>query len=130
MVEAALLPRLIGWGRTKQLLLFGETISADEALKWGLVENVVPDEQLDDAVEEWIQQLEMNGPLAVRRQKELIRKWEEQPLFDKRVKAGIKSFGEAFTRPKHGDDVSEPERLMGEFKRKKEQAKKARDAIL
>ncbi len=42
VVEAALLPGLIGWGRTRRLLLLGETIGAQEALDWGLVERVVP----------------------------------------------------------------------------------------
>ena len=41
VVEAALLPGLIGWGRTRRLLLLGETIGAAEALAWGLVEQVV-----------------------------------------------------------------------------------------
>ena len=42
VVEAALLPLLIGWGRTRQLLLTGDTIDAATALGWGLVEQVVP----------------------------------------------------------------------------------------
>ncbi|KAL4970151.1 ClpP/crotonase-like domain-containing protein [Aspergillus stella-maris] len=38
VVEAALLPGLIGWGRTRRLLMLGDTISAVEALQWGLTE--------------------------------------------------------------------------------------------
>lgn len=68
VVEAALLPGLIGWGRTRQLLLLGGTISATEALSWGLVEKVVADEDLDGAVLEWVSEIGRNGPLAVRRQ--------------------------------------------------------------
>ena len=41
VVEAALLPGLIGWARTRELLLFGENIDAATALAWGLVEQVV-----------------------------------------------------------------------------------------
>ena len=52
VVEAALLPGLIGWGRTRRLLLLGETIGAAEALAWGLVEQVVPADQLDVGVED------------------------------------------------------------------------------
>ena len=51
VVEAALLPQLIGWGRTRQWLLTGDTIDAATAHAWGLVEDVVPAEQLDAAVE-------------------------------------------------------------------------------
>ena len=47
VVEAALLPRLIGWGRTRQLLLTGDTIDAATAHDWGLVEELVPPDQLD-----------------------------------------------------------------------------------
>ena len=42
VVEAALLPRLIGWGRTSWMLLTAENIDAATADRWGLVEQVVP----------------------------------------------------------------------------------------
>src|SRR5215813_1051574 len=42
VVEAALLPKLIGHGRARRLLFTGETISAAEALSWGLLDVVVP----------------------------------------------------------------------------------------
>jgi len=41
VVEAALLPQLIGWGRTKLLLYTGDNIDSRTALEWGLVERVV-----------------------------------------------------------------------------------------
>jgi enoyl-CoA hydratase len=40
VVEAVPLPRLIGWGRTCELVLTGETISAEDALEWGLIERM------------------------------------------------------------------------------------------
>lgn len=55
VVEAALLPHLIGWGRTRELLLFGETFSAEEARAWGFVERVAPVGGLDDAIERWLE---------------------------------------------------------------------------
>ena len=51
VVEAALLPGLIGWGRTRELLLWGENIDAATALAWGLVEHVVAPGELNAAVE-------------------------------------------------------------------------------
>ena len=73
VVEAALLPGLIGWGRTRELLLFGENIDAATALAWGLVEQVVAPDALDAAVEARLASLLGAGPQAVRLQKKLIR---------------------------------------------------------
>lgn len=112
VVEAALIPGLIGWGRTRRLLMLGENIGADEALRWGLVEKVVEAERLDEAVEGWLRQLDGNGPLAVRRQKALIRIWEDESL-DRAIRAGVDAFGESFVADEHGE--SEPGRMMGAF---------------
>jgi enoyl-CoA hydratase len=106
VVEAALLPGLIGWGRTRRLLLLGETIGAAEA-EWGLVENVVPAERLDSAVEEWLALLGEAGPRAIRLQKALIRRWEDLPLAEA-VAAGIPAFAAAW-------DTDEPRRMLGAF---------------
>ncbi|KAL2807679.1 ClpP/crotonase-like domain-containing protein [Aspergillus granulosus] len=101
VVEAALLPGLIGWGRTRRLLLLGDNISAIEALQWGLVEKVVEPDRLDHAVEEWVQLLERSGPQAVRRQKKLIREWEQLGL-DEGIAAGIPAFEESFEKDGEG----------------------------
>lgn len=107
VIEAALLPALIGWGRTRKFLLLGETIDAETALRWGLVEKVVPVEQLDAALEDWLAALLAGGPRAVRLQKRLIRQWEDLPL-SQAVEAGIAAFADAYT-------TDEPTRLMGAF---------------
>ena len=91
VVEAALLPGLIGWGRTRELLLFGENIDAATALAWGLVEQVVAPDALDAAVEARLASLLAAGPQAVRLQKKLIRQWEDMTLCQA-VSAGIESF--------------------------------------
>lgn len=94
------------------MLLFGENIGAEEALRWGLVEKVVESEELDDAVEGWICQLEKNGPLAVRRQKALMRKWENLTM-DQAIRAGVDAFEGSFVAEK--GDVSEPKRMLAGF---------------
>jgi len=91
VIEAALLPRLIGMGRTAELVLLGENIDAARALAIGLVEKVVPPEDLDAAVEQWIEAILSAGPQAVRLQKALMREWERLPL-DEAIKAGIASY--------------------------------------
>jgi enoyl-CoA hydratase/carnithine racemase len=91
VIEAALLPMLVGWGRTRQIVLFGENFSAHDALSWGLVERVVSAGDLDNAVDEWIGQVLSCAPGAVRLQKQLLRAWEELPLREA-VQAGIDSF--------------------------------------
>src|SRR5258708_36616497 len=80
VMEAAFLPMLIGWGRTRQILLFGENFSAHEAHSWGLVNELVADDDLDNAVGRWLDQLLSCSPGAVRLQKQLIRSWEDLPL--------------------------------------------------
>src|SRR6185312_4687647 len=47
VIEAALLPMLVGWGRARELMLLGEIHSAAAAATWGLIERVVPEAELD-----------------------------------------------------------------------------------
>jgi enoyl-CoA hydratase/carnithine racemase len=111
VVEAALLPGLIGWGRTRRLLLLGETIGAEEALAWGLVERVVPRAGLDAALDEWLHMLTEAGPRAIRDQKALISAWEElTPALG--IEAGVAAFGRAF-------ETDEPVRMLGAFAHRK-----------
>ena len=100
VVEAALLPRLIGWGRTSRLLLTAETIDAGKAEAWGLVEEVVPAGQLDAAVERCVGAIVEASPQAVRAQKRLMRRWERLSL-DEAVQAGIDCFAQSVTTGEH-----------------------------
>jgi enoyl-CoA hydratase/carnithine racemase len=95
VIEAALLPQLIGWGRTREILYLGETFTAAQALAWRLVENVVPPAALDQAVEDFIGKLLTSAPGAVRLQKRLIRQWEDLPL-SAAIAAGIDAFSAAY----------------------------------
>jgi enoyl-CoA hydratase len=106
VVEAALLPQLIGWGRTKLLLYTGDTIDAATALEWGLVEKVVPAADLDAALGQWVRSVVESGPRAIRLQKELIREWEAMPVTDA-VEAGIRCMYRAY-------QTDEPTRMVGD----------------
>jgi enoyl-CoA hydratase len=111
VVEAALIPHLIGWGRARELLLTGEIIDADTALRWGLVERVVTPDALDRETDKMVDALLSAGPQAVRRQKALMREWEKLPI-DRAIGAGVEAFVQAF-------DSDEPKRLLGAFAARK-----------
>ena len=106
-IEAVFLRRLIGPGKTRQLVYTGESIAADEALACGLVEKVVQPEELDTSVDEWVRAIAGAGPRAMRLQKELVRRWDDVPL-DHAIVAGIHSFTTAYT-------TDEPRRLIRRF---------------
>ncbi len=114
VIEAALLPRLIGWGWTRRLLLLGEVISAQEALGCGFVERVVADSQLDQAVKEWLAMLVSAGPRAIREQKALIQRWEDAPL-SQAITMGIEAFHAAY-------QSGEPLRMTRDFLARRQKA--------
>jgi enoyl-CoA hydratase/carnithine racemase len=60
------LPRLVGKGRALQLILTGETISAQEAYRIGLVNEVVPAAGLIDRAEAILKHIAANAPIAVK----------------------------------------------------------------
>lgn len=95
VVEAAVLPGIVGWARTREMLLLGETFDAETALEWGLVHRVVAREALDDVVTGWLGSLFENGPRAVRDQKRLMRKWERLAI-DDAVAAGVDAFAQSW----------------------------------
>ena len=59
------LPRIVGVARAKEMILFGQRLSASEALNMGLVNRVTPDGKsvLDDALD-WIEPLVHGAPIA------------------------------------------------------------------
>ncbi|HEY0522168.1 MAG TPA: enoyl-CoA hydratase [Stellaceae bacterium] len=118
VVEAALLPMLIGWGRTRDLLLCGETIDAAEAARIGFVEEVAPTAAaLDEAVERRVAAIVASGPRAIRAQKALIRAWEDLPV-DQAVQRGIDAFAASW-------ESDEPKRMMAEFLAARRQRRRA-----
>ena len=110
VVEAALLPGLIGWSATQEMLLLGEVISAARALELGLVQRVAPAGGLDDVVGQWIESLLKNGPRAVRAQKALMRRWAELPTASA-VDVGIDVFAASW-------EHAEPTHMMGSWRRR------------
>jgi len=78
----ALIYRNVPRKKANELLLLGERWSAREAEAAGLVNKVVPDEELDGAVAEWAGKLAGSSPLIMRLGKEAMRRQLDMPLDD------------------------------------------------
>ena len=107
VIECALMPNIIGLMRTRELLLTGDNVDAQEAYRIGLVNQVVPRAELPLAVRRMAERLMNNGPRALHLQKDLINRWLNLPM-DEAIEAGIKSLALAFA-------TDEPQRAMEAF---------------
>ena len=67
-----LLPRLIGLHKAKELAFFAEVISAEEAERFGIVNRVVPADELDAFVDDWARRLAAGPPLALSSTKSML----------------------------------------------------------
>jgi enoyl-CoA hydratase/carnithine racemase len=103
VIQAALLPPMIGPGRAAEMLLTGAPIDAATALGWGLVNRVVPDDRLRAAAEELAAGILQAAPEAIRLQKELIVRWRDSDLVTA-VRDGIDAFTRAYAtdEPREG----------------------------
>jgi methylglutaconyl-CoA hydratase len=76
LIPACISPYVVkkcGEGKVRELFLTGERITAEKALNIGLVNKVVPHEELDSAIDELVKQLLSGGPNALRMCKELLK---------------------------------------------------------
>ena len=76
------LPRIVGRGKALEMILTGARIPADEAVRIGLVERVVPEGQALEAATELARTLAARAPVALRYAKEAVVKGLELPLAD------------------------------------------------
>jgi len=74
------LPRLVGKGRALQLILSGDTVSAQEAYRIGLVNEIVPNANLIPRAEAILQQIVSNAPVGVKFSIEAVNKGLETSL--------------------------------------------------
>ena len=66
------LPRIIPLARAMEIILLGEPITAEEAYRIGLINKVVPQAELMNEVERWVNTLLERGPLALRAAKQAM----------------------------------------------------------
>jgi enoyl-CoA hydratase len=76
------LTRITGNGRAFEMMLGGKPISAEKALDWGLVNQVVPQEQLMDVVEHLAKGLAASAPLAMQGILNAVHRGVDLPLED------------------------------------------------
>jgi enoyl-CoA hydratase/carnithine racemase len=67
------LPRLVGWARACEIAFLADDIMPERALELGLVNRVVPHDQLMNETERWAEKIVANAPLAVKAIKRLYR---------------------------------------------------------
>ena len=89
------LPRIVGLGMAKQLLYTARNIDANEALRIGLVNAVVPQAELMDTVLKMANTIAKNAPIAVRACKKAVNEGMQVSI-DKAVEIEEKLFGDCF----------------------------------
>ena len=107
VIDAALLPRIIGYNLARDLVLTGRRMSAAEAREAGLVQRLTEDNSLDAEVDNVVSEILAGGRNAMVIQKELCNDWENNSLRDG-IQLGIEAFARSYER-------DEPKRLMEKF---------------
>ena len=97
-----LLPRLIGTGRAKYLMLTGDMLTAAEAYQFGLVEKVCSSETLMEEVNTLARKISTNGPFALKACKRAINGGTVLPL-DDALKLELEEYGKVA----HSSDAEE-----------------------
>ena len=103
------LARLVGLGRAKDVVMRRKRISAQDALAWGLVSEVVPADELDAAVERVIADLDGLSPLALRMAKRVL-----NHVYDAPLSIGLELEGLAYGLLRTTDDFAEGVEAFGE----------------
>jgi enoyl-CoA hydratase len=96
------LPRVVGLARAKEMILTGRLLSATEAERIGLVNQVVPAGQALSAANSVAEEIVARGPVAVREAKALI-----DAAFDLELEAGLAAELDASERVFKTDDLLE-----------------------
>lgn len=75
-----ILPRLLGWSKAAELIFTGRTLTAEEAVEWGLASEVVPGEELMGRARSLAVEIASNAPLAVQAAKRMMRMGLNEPF--------------------------------------------------
>jgi enoyl-CoA hydratase/carnithine racemase len=104
VIEACLLPRLVGAGKAAELVLTGDTIGAEEALRVGFLQRMVSPDALEAETRKVVDSILAAGPNAIRAQKRVLRGWADLPEADA-VALSIDEFAAAYATPEPGEQM-------------------------
>src|SRR5437588_266230 len=96
------LPRLVGEGKALEMNLTGDPISSYEALRYGLVNQVVPDHELFDTALSWARKLAEQAPIAI----EQIKSVSAMGELGEGLGAEAQGFAKAFTSEDAKEGIS------------------------
>jgi enoyl-CoA hydratase/3-hydroxyacyl-CoA dehydrogenase len=96
------LPRLVGEAKALEMNLVGSPISSYEALRFGLVNQVVPDHELFDTALSWARKLAQQAPIAI----EQIKSVSAMGELGEGLEAEAKGFAKAFTSEDAKEGIS------------------------
>lgn len=90
------LPRTVGFSKAKEMIFTGKKVNADEALRVGLVQDVLPHEGFFEKVAEKLKPLNGNSGNAIRSAKRLLSEYLDAESFQARVDAEMHAFVDLF----------------------------------
>ncbi len=99
---SARLQKMVGITRTKDIVMRSRRIKAQQAYDWGVVTEVVPDDQLESATDALVRELIEFSPLAQRTAKKLLNDTEDATL-----SIAIEMEGHCYSRLRSSDDFRE-----------------------
>lgn len=99
---SARLQKMVGIGRTKDIVMRSRRIPGAQACEWGIAVDCVPDGELEKAVNELVRELRAFSPLAQRTAKKLLNDTEDAPL-----SIAIEMEGHCYSRLRSSDDFRE-----------------------
>ena len=112
VIEASLLPKTIGLGRARRLIMTGETVTSQEALNMGLVDQVVPKDAVHETAVEATEKFRNISPKVMAAQKDIFVKWLDMGD-EESAEYSIKVFAEGFA-------TGHPQEAMTAFLEKRE----------
>jgi 2-oxoglutaroyl-CoA hydrolase len=99
---SARLQKMVGVGRTKDIVMRSRRIPGKQAYDWGIVVDCVPDAELEAATDALVDELRAFSPLAQRTAKKLLNDTEDAPL-----SIAIELEGHCYSRLRSSDDFRE-----------------------